>query len=369
MARWTARSDVGRDARCARPPHGPGGRARRRRGRRPPARPCGGRSASRGCDRRPAGRRCCPRRRRSARGCRVVAPRAAPARSPSIGGPRGTSYDAAPGRRPVTGRVVRAVRRGRRVPARALPYHRPMPPEPTHEQPLARNRDFKVLLTSQAVSSLGDGVSFAALPLLVLALTGSAFAMGVVGAIQTLPDLFFGMIAGAIADRSDRKRMMFVADLGRAGLTALIPLSVALDGPTMAVIVIVTAPMAVLPVVLPGRLHRVGARARRSEPDRARELVLRGHLLARLHHRAGHRRPAGGVHRPGADARDRRGVIPGVEPRDRARPARPAGARSSERPRPCSPTSAKGSPTSPAARRCAARSRSGPSPRSSCRRS
>ena len=67
---------------------------------------------------------------------------------------------------------------------------------------------------ARRVSSLGDGVSFAALPLLVLALTGSAFAMGVVGAIQTLPDLFFGMIAGAIADRSDRKRMMFVADLG-----------------------------------------------------------------------------------------------------------------------------------------------------------
>jgi ENTS family enterobactin (siderophore) exporter len=119
-----------------------------------------------------------------------------------------------------------------------------MPQEP-REQPLAQNRDFKVLLASQGISSLGDGVSFAALPLLVLALTGSGFAMGVVGAIQTLPDLFFGMIAGAIADRSDRKRMMFVADLVRAGLTALIPLSVALDGPTMAVIVVVTAPMAV----------------------------------------------------------------------------------------------------------------------------
>jgi predicted MFS family arabinose efflux permease len=69
--------------------------------------------------------------------------------------------------------------------------------------------------------------------------------MGVVGAIQTLPDLFFGMIAGAIADRSDRKRMMFLADLARAVLTAMIPLSVALDGPTMAVVVVVTAPMAV----------------------------------------------------------------------------------------------------------------------------
>jgi predicted MFS family arabinose efflux permease len=54
------------------------------------------------------------------------------------------------------------------------------------------------------------------------------------------------MIAGAFADRSDRKRMMFLADLGRALLTALIPVSVILGGPTMAVILIVTAPMSIL---------------------------------------------------------------------------------------------------------------------------
>jgi MFS family permease len=112
--------------------------------------------------------------------------------------------------------------------------------------PLTQNRDFKVLLGSQGISSLGDGVSFTALPLLVLALTGSGFAMGVVGALQTLPDLFLGMVAGAIADRSDRKRMMFLADLGRAGLTALIPISVAIGGPTMVVILLVAAPMSIL---------------------------------------------------------------------------------------------------------------------------
>jgi MFS family permease len=124
-----------------------------------------------------------------------------------------------------------------------------MPNEPAAmppELPLARNRDFKVLLTSQTVSALGDAVSFTALPLLVLALTGSGFAMGVVGAFQTLPDLVFGMLAGAFADRSDRKRMMFLADFGRALLTALIPLSVAVEGPTMAVVLVVAAPMSIL---------------------------------------------------------------------------------------------------------------------------
>jgi len=242
-----------------------------------------------------------------------------------------------------------------------------MPPEPTHEQPLARNRDFKVLLTSQAVSSLGDGVSFAALPLLVLALTGSAFAMGVVGAIQTLPDLLFGMIAGAIADRSDRKRMMFVADLVRAGLTALIPLSVALDGPTMAVIVIVTAPMAVCrSFFLAGYTASVPALVGRSQIGRANsyfEVIFSlGFIIG----------PAIAGLLAASSARGRHSRSTRCHFWCRASRSRSSGATcgrpSSERPRPCSPTSAKGSPTSPAARRCAARSRSGPSPRSSCRR-
>jgi len=136
--------------------------------------------------------------------------------------------------------------------------------------PLAQNRDFRVLLTSQGISSLGDGVSFAALPLLVLALTGSGFAMGIVGALQTLPDLFFGMFAGAIADRSDRKRMMFLADLGRAGLTALIPISVALGGPTMAVILLVAAPTSILrSFFLAGYTASVPALVGRSQIGRA----------------------------------------------------------------------------------------------------
>ena len=138
-----------------------------------------------------------------------------------------------------------------------LSYHRVMldepvaqpharPPVESPSEPLSRNRDFKVLLVSQGISALGDAVSYTALPLLVLALTGSGFAMGVVGALQTLPILLIGLIAGAIADRSDRKRMMFLADLGRAVLTALIPISVWLGGPTMAVILLVAAPISVL---------------------------------------------------------------------------------------------------------------------------
>jgi MFS transporter, ENTS family, enterobactin (siderophore) exporter len=114
------------------------------------------------------------------------------------------------------------------------------------DQPLSRNRDFSTLLVSQSVSAAGDAVSATALPLLVLALTGSGLAMGIVGAINSGADFVMGTLAGAIADRGDRKRMMFVADLGRAVFTAMIPLTDILHGPTMAVILLVSAPLAIL---------------------------------------------------------------------------------------------------------------------------
>jgi ENTS family enterobactin (siderophore) exporter len=117
------------------------------------------------------------------------------------------------------------------------------------DAPLRGNRDFWVVLLGQGVSSFGDAITNTALPILVLALTGSGFAMGVVGVLSTLPDLVVGLPAGAYADRWDRRKMMFVADLGRAVLTALIPVSVWLGGPTLALIMLVAFPMNVLRVL------------------------------------------------------------------------------------------------------------------------
>jgi len=115
--------------------------------------------------------------------------------------------------------------------------------------PLRHNRDFLTVLIGQGVSSFGDAISNTALPILVLALTGSGLAMGIVGVLSTLPDLLIGLPAGAFADRWDRRRMMLGADLGRAVLTALVPLSTALGGPTMAIIIGVAFPLNALRVL------------------------------------------------------------------------------------------------------------------------
>jgi MFS transporter, ENTS family, enterobactin (siderophore) exporter len=135
-------------------------------------------------------------------------------------------------------------------PAASVPStaERPRPNDQARpaDQPLSRNRDFRTLLVSQSVSVLGDAVSATALPLLVYALTGSGVAMGIVGALNLGADLVFSLFAGAMADRGNRKRMMFLADAGRAVLTALIPITYIVGGPTLAVILLVTGPMAIL---------------------------------------------------------------------------------------------------------------------------
>jgi len=118
----------------------------------------------------------------------------------------------------------------------------------TGKPALRENRDFIAVLLGHGVSALGDAVSFTAIPLLVLLLTGSGLAMGIVGVLQTVPDLVVGVIAGVYADRWDRRRIMILADLGRAILTALVPLSFLLGGPTIVVLLLVVGPINILRV-------------------------------------------------------------------------------------------------------------------------
>jgi hypothetical protein len=95
---------------------------------------------------------------------------------------------------------------GPRQPDLPDPPHQPRDDRPPDQPPLA-NRNFRVFLVGEGISALGDAITFTALPLLVLALTGSGLAMGILGALQMLPDLFIGMLAGVVADRADRRRM------------------------------------------------------------------------------------------------------------------------------------------------------------------
>jgi MFS family permease len=125
----------------------------------------------------------------------------------------------------------------------------PIGPDDVGEPRLRQNRDFRTVLVGQGISALGDAVSVTTMPLLVLVLTGSGLQMGIVGVLQRLPDLLFGLPAGAYADRWDRRRMMLSADAGRAILTALIPLAAVLGLPVMGVVLLLSFPINVCRVI------------------------------------------------------------------------------------------------------------------------
>ena len=73
----------------------------------------------------------------------------------------------------------------------------------------------------------------------MLAETHSPAKAGVVGFAQTLPYMLFYLPAGALVDRWDRKRTMFVADGGRTLALGSLAIALALDDFTFAQVVIV----------------------------------------------------------------------------------------------------------------------------------
>ncbi|MEN3308220.1 MAG: hypothetical protein V7603_4422 [Micromonosporaceae bacterium] len=82
--------------------------------------------------------------------------------------------------------------------------------------PLRRNRNYRVLWMSQALSEFGFSASTIAFPLLVLAITGSAAASGLVLGTVAIAQLLAGLPAGALVDRYNRKRIMLCCEAAQA---------------------------------------------------------------------------------------------------------------------------------------------------------
>jgi MFS family permease len=95
-------------------------------------------------------------------------------------------------------------------------------PMESHPSPLFSNRDFRLLLGGSAVSALGDQFTLVALPWLVLRLTGSPAALGLVLAAMALPRAIFMLIGGAMVDRLSARRILLLARAVNAVLVALL---------------------------------------------------------------------------------------------------------------------------------------------------
>jgi MFS family permease len=131
--------------------------------------------------------------------------------------------------------------------------------------PLRRNRDFVLLQTGQTLSTIGSESTAIAYPLLVLAVSHSPAQAGIVGFARIVPWALFGVIAGVVADRFNRKRIMIAADLVRIVAVSALVVAVAVHRVSVVPIAIVAfiegtlyvffnvAELAALRSVVPGR--------------------------------------------------------------------------------------------------------------------
>lgn len=81
-----------------------------------------------------------------------------------------------------------------------------------------------LLELANLTSGTGNGIVMVVLPWLVLELTGSAAAAGLVAALSTLPALVIVPVVGAAVDRFGRRRLSVISDLASAASVLAFPL-------------------------------------------------------------------------------------------------------------------------------------------------
>src|SRR3954465_4736188 len=85
-------------------------------------------------------------------------------------------------------------------------------------------------------SALGNGMRWVALPLLAAGQSGDPWTISLVIAAEQLPWLVFGLFAGVLADRYDRRRLARNSDLARAAAMAAFTVAVACGATPIALI-------------------------------------------------------------------------------------------------------------------------------------
>ena len=129
---------------------------------------------------------------------------------------------------------------------------------------------FRWLLGSFWVTNLGDGIALAAGPLLVASQTRDPFLVALAVVLQRLPWVFFGLLAGVVADRFDRRRIIIGVQLARSAVLAVLSATIVLDRVNVAVVLVVmfalgtaeafadTTASTLLPMIIPKRDLGVG---------------------------------------------------------------------------------------------------------------
>jgi len=107
--------------------------------------------------------------------------------------------------------------------------------------PLRESRDFRLLFWAGTVFYLGGMVSYVAVPFQLYHLTHSNFAVGLLGIIELVPLVVFGLYGGALADHVDRRTMVLGTGIAQAVLTLGLVLNASLPQPQVWTIYLIGA--------------------------------------------------------------------------------------------------------------------------------
>jgi MFS family permease len=111
--------------------------------------------------------------------------------------------------------------------------------------PLSLNRDYRLLWFSQAAAEFGHNATTIAFPLLVLAVTGSTAASGLVLGTIAAAQLVAGLPAGALADRWNRKRILLSCEAAQVLAVGSLVAALVTGAATVAHMVMVAAVLGV----------------------------------------------------------------------------------------------------------------------------
>jgi MFS family permease len=107
--------------------------------------------------------------------------------------------------------------------------------------PLKKYPDFRRLWLSGLISYFGSMFTYVALPFQVKELTGSYLAVGLIGLVEIIPLVVFGLYGGVLADHMDRKKMIWATEFAALFLSAILLINSLLPSPSLALIYIVAA--------------------------------------------------------------------------------------------------------------------------------
>jgi MFS family permease len=88
-----------------------------------------------------------------------------------------------------------------------------------------RKRDFSLMWSAQLVSTIGEALTDLAAAILIFRITDSALAVGLILMVTAIPTLLFGLFAGVVVDRFDKKRILLYSNLLRGFIVLGIPLA------------------------------------------------------------------------------------------------------------------------------------------------